>query len=293
MRCPVCLSQSSTFSGTIDRFTPAFEVTQCADCGSFYRNPLPKDESVYYDQNYYAQTSQFSYMDERKIYAGSQYVWNARLKQIRKYHLSGKFLDVGCSFGGFASTAAQFFETWGIDISEYVIKEAKVFLEKSDIVPNLFQAELATLTPKELPENQFSVITMIEVIEHLKNPRQHIEKAYKLLKPGGLLVIQTANMDGYQAVRAGLNYHYFLPGHLTCFTARGLKQMLGDLGFTTFREFIPVDFGLLPKLKKMQTSFTSLFDYIKWVKTSWYHLTSYLRYKGNPVTSSYVLYAFK
>ncbi|MES0491318.1 MAG: class I SAM-dependent methyltransferase [Leptospirales bacterium] len=299
-RCPACLSPNSSFSGTIDRFTPPFEVVQCAECGSFYRHPQPSDESAYYDENYYTQKSDFSYMDERKIFAGSKHVWNARLKQIRKYHPTGKFLDVGCSFGGFTFTAAQYFDAWGIDVSKYAIKEASAFLQKiakdddsKNSVKGLFQTELTTLPEKKLPENQFSVITMIEVLEHLKNPREHIAKAHKLLQPGGLLVIQTANMDGRQAVQAGLQYHYFLPGHLTCFTARGLKQMLRELGFTTFREFIPVDFGLMPKLKKMQTSFTSPLDYIKWFRTTWYHLTSYLRYKGQPLTSSYVLYAFK
>ncbi len=51
------------------------------------------------------------------------------------------------------------------------------------------------------------------MIEHLSYPEKVFEKLGKILKPGGLLLIQTANFEGWQAINAGADYHYYLPGH--------------------------------------------------------------------------------
>jgi len=294
LNCPACQSSDTEKSGIIHKFKYPLHISKCKRCSTSFQDPLPKDPDAYYDKAYYNGTADFSYTDERKFFQGAQHVWKARLKKIHSYVKEGKFLDVGCSFGGFAYTAGKYYDSYGLDISQFAIESAYEYLsQKTGEVPVLKKGQLTNFPKKSFPQNGFSIITMIEVIEHLKNPKKHIEKAYELLKPGGVLVIQTANMEARQAQRQGLDYHYFLPGHCTCFSATGLQEMLSQTGFQHFQSFIPVDFGLLPKLRKMKTQFNHPLDALKWIRTSLYHFKSYFRYKGIPLTSSYVLYAFK
>jgi len=80
---------------------------------------------------------------------------------------------------------------------------------------------------------------------------------------------------------------------MTYFSEQGLLSLLQKTGFTRFIEYFPVEFGLLPKLLKMRGSFTSLSDYKRWISTTYYHISSFFRYKKNPLTSSWVIYAIK
>lgn len=298
--CPVCLSADTRAEYHIAKFKPSFKLARCKNCGSLFQSPMPKNANAYYGKDYYTGKAQFSYIDERKNYDSAVHVYKARLKAIRRYfkkpHQHVKFLDVGCSFGGGVLAASKYFNAAGIDVSSFAINEGQKWVqEKYPHAPvSLFQGDLLH-TPDDsffAPES-IDVITMIEVAEHLETPRKSFQKAFQLLKPNGLLVIQTANISGWQAVKAGSNYHYYLPGHLVCYSGEGLKKMLLDLGFTRFKEFFPVDFSLIAKLKKSKGGFTTFKDYLRWVTISWYHVKGKFHWRGRPLTSSYVLYAFK
>ena len=89
------------------------------------------------------------------------------------------------------------------------------------------------------------------------------------------------------------NYHYFLPGHLVYFTSTSLIAMLKNIGFTEFKEYIPVDFSLFAKLRKSAKTLTSLKDFFSLLKIMKYHILSKFKKNRHPKTSSYVLYAFK
>lgn len=294
--CPVCAAPATAFKYHIQRHN--FDVFVCAACKSEFQHPLPKDADALYDEGYYTGTAAFNYQDERKKEYYHNFVHDARLGSIRNFlcGVTGKFLDVGCAFGALARAAAANFEAVGLDVSPYAVAEGNKISSALKNSAKLFEGDLSHLPqrPKETfaPES-FAAITLIEVAEHLKTPRADLAKAYALLKPGGVLVIQTANFEGLQATEGGSDYHYYLPGHLIYYTATGLRTLLHEIGFREFKEFFPVDFPLRAKWRKAWGDVSKLSHLSRFWKMSVYHWKSKLRKNGRPLTSSYVLYARK
>lgn len=285
--CPLCGCERIGQTFTIDTYTPAFTVARCSVCGFMFMNPRFTAETIHglYTEDYYSGKSEYSYYDERDAEKYARHVWDARIRVIRRYQPGGNFLDVGSAFGGLLSAAAKYFSPHGIEISPFAAEHSRTAPEN--------RIHNGTLDYHPFPADFFSVITMIELIEHLPDPRKAIRECFRLLKPGGLLVVQTANMEGLQARILGKDYAYYMPGHLSYFSMRNLVMALRLCGFRTVRVFYPVEFGLIPKLKKSRYGFSSPWDYRTWFRISAYHFISKIHIARFAATSSMVIYAFK
>jgi SAM-dependent methyltransferase len=285
--CPLCGSVQLKFFCEIRAYTPLFRIDECSTCGFIFMNPRFKEKIIknFYGGDYYSGKADYSYHDEREAPESFSQVWDKRIRIIRKYVKEGNFLDVGCSFGGFLNAASKYFVPHGIDISPFAAAHARSKLGDS--------IHAGSLEDHPFPEGYFSVITMIELLEHLPEPAFALRECHRILRNGGLLVIQTANMDGLQAKILGPRYAYFLPGHLSYFSKKCLIDILKKSGFSTIKVFYPVEFGLLPKLKKSRHAFKSLWEYRKWLRIAAYHIAGKVHFGDFAVTSSMVIYAFK
>lgn len=285
--CPLCGSKSIRLHYIIEKYTHPFKTDICGDCGFIFMNPRFNSKVIrdLYSEDYYRGNAEYSYYDEREAEIYSAYVWNKRIKKIRSFVKSGNFLDIGCAFGGLLKTASEHFTPYGIDLSEYSGKCAKEIFGSS--------IHIGSLDDHPFNPDFFSVITMIELLEHLDNPAAAITECCRILKQDGLLVIQTANMEGMQARLQKENYAYFMPGHLSYFSKANLSALLIEAGFRKVKVFHPVDFGLLPKLLKSRYIFKSNKDYLKWFRISLYHYLSKIRFRNFSATSSMVIYAIK
>jgi 2-polyprenyl-3-methyl-5-hydroxy-6-metoxy-1,4-benzoquinol methylase len=287
IECPLCKSENIILHYIIEKYNPNFKVDKCADCGFIFMNPRFNDRFIkdMYSENYYTGNAEYSYYDERQAFKYSQYVWKKRLKKIRKYVNDGSFLDIGCAFGGLLKTASEFFTPFGIELSEY----------SGGHVKSLFgnNIHIGSLADHHFKSDFFSVITMIELFEHINDPAEAVSECFRLLKNNGLLVIQTANMNALQAKLLKDRYAYFMPGHVSYFSKNNLVGLLKRTGFKKIKVFYPVEFGLLPKLLKSRHQFNSFFDYRKWLRITYYHFISKIRFGEFAATSSMVIYALK
>lgn len=287
-RCPLCGGSSLATHARIDRSAPPFSTDRCADCNFIFMNPRLTDTTIMslYREDYYRGNAEYAYYDEREAERYARHVWDARLRVIRRHAPGGgPFLDVGAAFGGLLRRASRWYEPYGIEPSLYAGSHAQGEFGQ--------HVHVGTLADHPFPQEFFSVITMIEVLEHIADPVRAVRECFRLLRPGGLAVIQTANMDGWQAKLKGDRYAYFLPGHLSYFTMRNLSWMLKREGFGDVRVFRPVEFGLLPKLLKSRYGFQSFWDYRRWWRISLYHFVSMLAAGNFSPTSSMVVYAKK
>jgi 2-polyprenyl-3-methyl-5-hydroxy-6-metoxy-1,4-benzoquinol methylase len=93
--------------------------------------------------------------------------------------------------------------------------------------------------------NSFDAIVALEIIEHLENPRKFLRQCFKLLKPGGLLLLSTPNTDSpvsrAMLVRFG-TFQWFTDddykghGHITPITQWQLSKCAVEVGFKTVRK---------------------------------------------------------
>lgn len=285
-RCPLCNSASINFNDHITRNERPFDTWICKDCSFIFMNPAFSDEKLasFYSDDYYLGNAAYSYVDEREKEKYFAHVWNARLRTIRSWVKGGNFLDIGCAFGGFLTSASKYFAPYGIELSPYSADYAD---RRTITVHN------GTIDDAPYDDNFFSCITMIEMIEHLKDPASAIDRCYRMLQSGGILVIQTADMNAWQSRDEGKEYHYYLPGHLSYFSESNLCMVLRERGFSKIRLYRPVDFGLMPKLLKSRGNFSRISDYRAWFRIARYHYMGLFRSKGIPLTSSMVVYAQK
>ncbi len=295
MRCPLCRGLDTPLKFVIDRFRPSFPVRECRSCGFLFQPPPRGKARAFYGRDYYSGKARFSYLDERKNETASRLVWDARVRILSRLDRSrtppgGRkyFLDVGCSFGGLMQAAAdRGYKPAGVEISRYSGEYArKRFGRKSVLIGNVEKIRL--------PQGRYSAVTLVEAIEHLSNPARALKNISGAMAPGGILLIQTADMAGWQARLAGSRYHYYLPGHFSYFTRDRLERLLTECGFSRTRFIGGVEFGLLPKLRKSAAGFRTVSDYFRWFRIAAYHIASKASLgRRFHLTSSMVMLAWK
>jgi len=82
-------------------------------------------------------------------------------------------------------------------------------------------------------KEQFDIIHLGNVIEHLGDPKKALIKIHSLLKPGGEIIIITPNFDSLSAM-VFRNYWYALdsPRHLFLFSPKTIFRLLSETGFS-------------------------------------------------------------
>jgi SAM-dependent methyltransferase len=85
-------------------------------------------------------------------------------------------------------------------------------------------------------DRAFDVIAMFHVLEHVPDPRHHLQTAHRLLIPSGRLVIAVPNFDSLQRRIFGARWNGLdIPRHLHHFRGRDLQALLEQTGFKVTR----------------------------------------------------------
>jgi 2-polyprenyl-3-methyl-5-hydroxy-6-metoxy-1,4-benzoquinol methylase len=89
------------------------------------------------------------------------------------------------------------------------------------------------LEDQHFSECYYDVITLFEVIEHLKNPVPLLRECHRILKPGGLMFISTGNAASWTVRFLKKNWDYFdiHKGHISFFNPLSLKKIVHSAGF--------------------------------------------------------------
>ena len=136
----------------------------------------------------------------------------------------GKVLDVGCAYGFMLQRFPDTFEKFGIDVSEYAIKEAK---QRN---PEATFCVCGAEDKYPLKENSFDIVIANDLLEHLMNPRAALDNMRSVLKEGGILYINTPNLNWFR--KKVFAYADKKEHHISLFPHRELLDLLVEVGFT-------------------------------------------------------------
>jgi 2-polyprenyl-6-hydroxyphenyl methylase/3-demethylubiquinone-9 3-methyltransferase len=130
---------------------------------------------------------------------------HALLSMLDGYSLQGKrWLDAGCGSGRLARMLAERGSSvMGMDASRQMVQAARA-LSSSAVFPNrgsveFYEIETITLLP--MADDSLDGILCSSVIEYLDAPEQCIEEFYRVLRPGGLLLLSAPNRRSF--IRGG------------------------------------------------------------------------------------------
>ena len=221
---------SHPFCHLCDRMVPigaryaqrgAWSYLRCPVCGLVLLHPVPDDRVLhqYYNDSYE--------VDFNSYFKGVQRRSRTILDELAKrFPNRGRLLEVGCSYGGFLAEARR--EGWdvtGIELSQTAANHAR---------ERLGLRVLSGSLPDQLQQlgEQYEVLALFHVIEHVPNPILLLESCRKLIKPGGLLVLKTPNVASAIAKVTGASWHWVSPpAHLYLYSPATLSKLLTKSGY--------------------------------------------------------------
>lgn len=231
--CEVCGSNDFAPSGTKkDKFQieqKPFQIGSCRQCGFVYINPRPSISEIgkFYPEHYQwkeEKEEENPGFAARLEKAYRYHQLRSEIKRMQKYiwKYPAKVLDIGCGTGDrLALLKKDGCEVYGVEFSDQALYAQKHFgLE-------VFR----TLEEGVFPDNSFDIVTMYNVLEHVHQPREVLKEIRRILKAGGVLVLEVPNNDCWQSKWFGSRWAAVdVPRDLYYYNTATLTRLLGDCG---------------------------------------------------------------
>lgn len=205
-----------------------YSIVRCNSCNVQFRVPQPSHEEL------------------KKIYANYYYPWKVenevaeiiqsskiktferRLHEIQKYVRRGRILDVGCAAGYFLECAqSKGFEPYGVELSDSFFKEAQ-----RKLGDGIYRGTIQDL-PCE--NNFFDVITLFDLLEHVKDPISTLQRCRKILVPNGILAAVLPNTSSLTARLMRKNWMHYKDEHLFYFSKKTISAILQQESFNLIK----------------------------------------------------------
>jgi 2-polyprenyl-3-methyl-5-hydroxy-6-metoxy-1,4-benzoquinol methylase len=191
-------------------------LNKCKKCGFVFSGAIPTSEELEAHYNQYGRNDYLSPITIKR--------YHELLDKMEPYRKTGRLLDVGCGIGYFLEVAKE--RGWEVYGTEYT-DDAVTICEKKGIHMHKGQ-----LNPDNYSPDFFDIITSFEVIEHINNPLEELNRFKKLLRTGGLVYVTTPNFNSLLRYRLKAAYNVICyPEHLSYYTPRTLKKVFKNVGF--------------------------------------------------------------
>lgn len=222
-----------------------YTIQKCVHCGLVQTIPrvVPDAPDELYDATYFEGLEQHRELEE-------EHQTNF-LAAIEQHIRSGELLEIGIGIGIFMHLAHR--RGWcvqGVEPSQAACQYVAQTLDRP--IRN------ATLHEAGFHDQQFDVVALRHVLEHIAAPHPFLEEIHRILKDDGVAALVVPNFGSLHARVERADWFYLsLPYHLAHYTPRTLRRVLDAAQFEVL-ELCTVDnssssylIGLLNRLRRM------------------------------------------
>jgi SAM-dependent methyltransferase len=204
---------------------------RCPQCGLESIWPQPDDQSLsaFYDDGY------FSYYEStidpqltRQMKRATFECHLQRLASAGPFPNHRRLLDCGAATGILAELAKeQGWDAFAIEFSAFGADACARLLGPERV----YRGEVQSAYFAANPENRFEVITMCDLIEHVRDPREVLRWARERLMPGGVLLLTTPQVGSISWRLMGRHWFHYVPEHLWFLNSQSVRMLLSESGF--------------------------------------------------------------
>lgn len=235
VNCPACGSSSSSLKYKKN----GFKYPECKQCLTVYMSPRPTTDIIF---DFLRKSKNYKFWND-VIFPASENIrrekiFKPRVKKVleicKKFKIpTNSLVEVGSGFGTFLDeikASGKFKEVVGIEPSTDWAKTCK---ERGLII---IDKPIEEIVPQDLKAN---VMVNFEVLEHIFSPKNFIACCYKILDPGGILIITCPSIDGFDIKVMGVASDTIDAEHLNYFNPSSLSSLLESEGFTVIDKQTP------------------------------------------------------
>jgi 2-polyprenyl-3-methyl-5-hydroxy-6-metoxy-1,4-benzoquinol methylase len=208
------------------------DLLQCRSCRLVFPREIPVQAalSVIYPANYYS----FAETESPNPVVMAVRAWMTRRKGSKYRSMMptsvADVVDIGCGDGRLLDVLKASCPTgWryhGVDWSEEAIERVR---RKG------YEGRTGDVSQLDLSdwEEKFDLALMHQVIEHVRDPRELLVKARRILKPGGVLSIETPDINAWDFRLLSRRYWagYHIPRHFYIFDKNNFSELARSAGF--------------------------------------------------------------
>lgn len=219
MNCPIC--NSNLVTKKFSKKNKGFYY--CNNCKITFQYPIIKKEiNQYYKNQYYSKNERTS---AQFINWLTKEKYRQYIKKLKKYQSDGDLLDIGAGYGYFVKICNENgYNAFGVEPNKNSVAYAKNELNT--------KLDCKFFDKNYRKKIKFDIITNFHVIEHVLNPIDFIENINKKLKKGGILFLETPNINSFNSNLLKENWPFILPNeHLFYFSFESLIPILENNGF--------------------------------------------------------------
>jgi 2-polyprenyl-3-methyl-5-hydroxy-6-metoxy-1,4-benzoquinol methylase len=214
--CPLCgCRQFSNVFGAIRR---------CKCCRLCLINPLGTYPGENETKDYFLKSYLPVHLENLEGTLAERRAHIAAMKVYCPMPAHPRLLDVGCALGFMLHEAKLAgWEPEGIETSEFAARYAAQHTG--------CPVHAGTLETAGLERESFDVVTLMDVIEHVAEPRKLIREIHQILRPGGILFIVTPNFGSLFVKLYGPRAYGVGPDHVVYFEPSTMSRLLCEVGF--------------------------------------------------------------
>jgi len=234
-RCQLCGSSERTTMFA----EPPYTVVRCAKCGLVYVTPRRSPESLVadvYGESYWKSSEPKAkgyadYAKDQELYLKT-YRHRAKLLAPLLGDRKVRVLDIGCAAGYFLRVMMEKgHDVFGAEVSATIAEKAREALGDQRVHVGFLSGAVGKKPGFEL--GTFDLVTLWDVVEHVPDPQSFLREVRSMLKPGGLLVLETQNVTSRFARLLGKRWqHYKHEEHLYHFDPTTVRELLRQGGFS-------------------------------------------------------------